>query len=268
MLFRVTPTCLLATLLLPLLLLLLTVLLLSRQDGRGFGSDIHAEPPLYDLGRPADTDPAVASKSTFNRQSDDGWFSHFFKSETPGIPAMASAGHNVIMQELGNATLRAELGHSTWRLLHTMAARFPRQPTEDEQLAAVDFLHLLSRLYPCGQCAQHFQLLLAEFPPQTKTRAVFMQWTCEAHNIVNQRLGKEQFDCATVSDRWKCGCADDDSEDHKNDALIAPSDNSSVSESGVEETSSTPSSSGAKVDASKAMDDSIATDTSTQPKQR
>jgi hypothetical protein len=29
------------------------------------------------------------------------------------------------------------------------------------------------------------------------------------HNIVNHRLGHEQFDCSTVLNVWKCGCSDE-----------------------------------------------------------
>ncbi|RKO84269.1 hypothetical protein BDK51DRAFT_42212 [Blyttiomyces helicus] len=55
-----------------------------------------------------------------------------------------------IMGKMGNATLRAELGRSAWRLLHTMAGKFPVEPTEDERSALQSFIYLFARLYPCG----------------------------------------------------------------------------------------------------------------------
>ncbi|KAI8870062.1 hypothetical protein GQ42DRAFT_167196 [Ramicandelaber brevisporus] len=110
------------------------------------------------------------------------------------------------MKDLGNATLRAELGRSTWHLLHTTAGRFPIKPTTDEQKAMKDYLFLLSRLYPCGGCAKHFQQLLKDFPPVVTGREELKKWMCEAHNIVNERLKKPQFDCSKVDDRWDCGC--------------------------------------------------------------
>jgi hypothetical protein len=121
----------------------------------------------------------------------------------------SAAGGAPIMHELGNATIRAELGRATWRLLHTIAARYPKRPKSDERQAAKSFLYLLSRLYPCGQCAKHFQLLLGSLPPDVSSREAFSQWACKAHNVVNHRLDKPQFNCTTVNEVWKCGCAND-----------------------------------------------------------
>jgi hypothetical protein len=41
-----------------------------------------------------------------------------------------------------------------------------------------------------------------------ENRKEIEQWMCEMHNEVNQRLGKEQFDCKRVRERWKDGPAD------------------------------------------------------------
>ena len=43
---------------------------------------------------------------------------------------------------------RAELGRSSWRLLHTMMARFPDEPTTEQQEALRSFVYLFGRLYP------------------------------------------------------------------------------------------------------------------------
>jgi hypothetical protein len=46
---------------------------------------------------------------------------------------------------------RAELGHATWKLIHTIMARFPKNPTPAEQTSLKMFMYLLAKLYPCGQ---------------------------------------------------------------------------------------------------------------------
>lgn len=43
---------------------------------------------------------------------------------------------------------RAELGRATWKYFHTVMARFPEKPTQDEQDALRSYIHLFARLYP------------------------------------------------------------------------------------------------------------------------
>lgn len=91
-------------------------------------------------------------------------------------------------------------------------SRYPTKPSKDEREALRSYLYLFARLYPCGECAAHFRLLLQQYPPQTSSRDAAAQWGCYLHNLVNERLGKEQFDCGSVSEVYKCGCADAEKE--------------------------------------------------------
>ncbi|KAI9139091.1 ERV/ALR sulfhydryl oxidase domain-containing protein [Paraphysoderma sedebokerense] len=143
----------------------------------------------------------------------------------------------VIMKEMGNQTLRKELGRSTWHLLHTMAARFPNVPTDNEQLAMKSYLFLLSRLYPCGDCAHHFSDLLQKYPPDTSSRDSLSQYLCKIHNNVNLRLNHTIFDCNLVGDRWKCGCAEEEleeieKEERQKEGKKPPSDDKNGNEYG------------------------------------
>ncbi|KAL7628530.1 hypothetical protein AAE478_000045 [Parahypoxylon ruwenzoriense] len=115
-----------------------------------------------------------------------------------------------IAPKLENATIKAELGRSTWKFLHTMMARFPDKPTEDDSLALKTFIQLFARLYPCGDCARHFQKLLAQYPPQVSSRNAAAAWACFVHNQVNERLKKPLFDCNNIGDFYDCGCGDED----------------------------------------------------------
>jgi len=91
-----------------------------------------------------------------------------------------------------------------------MMARFPDKPTPDDSLALKSYIHLFARLYPCGDCARHFQQLLAKFPPQTSSRNNAAGWACMVHNEVNKRLKKEEFNCQNIGDFYDCGCGDED----------------------------------------------------------
>ena len=83
----------------------------------------------------------------------------------------------------------------------------PKGPTSSEKEALNSYFHLLSRLYPCGECAAEFQMLLKRFPPQTSSRRSAALWypaffgfqfensprthrLCTVHNEVNKRLKK------------------------------------------------------------------------------
>ena len=49
---------------------------------------------------------------------------------------------------------------------------------------------------------------LKKNPPLTKNRTELSQWLCRIHNEINKRLGKEEFDCSKVDERWRDGWKD------------------------------------------------------------
>ena len=139
---------------------------------------------------------------------------HNAHTPTAEVPiATAEVVHgDQIMGKMGNETLKEELGRAAWKVLHTTMARFPDKPTVDESEALKQYLLLFARLYPCGECAEHFQKLLKKYPPQTSSRSSAAAWACFVHNQVNERKGKPIFDCANIGDFYDCGCADDEKE--------------------------------------------------------
>ncbi|EFW20990.1 FAD dependent sulfhydryl oxidase [Coccidioides posadasii str. Silveira] len=149
----------------------------------------------------------------------------FFRQPAPLSPKLRAPGHlgkslpsvdvsdrmlegNIVMPQLGNATAKAELGRASWRLLHTMMARFPESPSKEEQDALRSYIYLFARLYPCGECAEHFQQHLKKFPPQVSSRNAAAGWACHVHNEVNKMLKKDEFDCTKLGDFYDCGCSD------------------------------------------------------------
>jgi FAD-linked sulfhydryl oxidase len=91
-----------------------------------------------------------------------------------------------------------------------MVGKFSQEPTLEESKSLKDFIYLFARLYPCGDCARHFQKILARNPPDVSSRKGATQWACKVHNIVNKKLEKPQFDCSKVEETWKCGCSEDE----------------------------------------------------------
>ena len=98
-----------------------------------------------------------------------------------------------------------------------MMARFPEKATPDDRLALKTYITLFARLYPCGECAAHFQLLLRKYPPQVSGRTAAAGWACFVHNLVNERLKKAVFDCAKIGDFYDCGCGDEEKKEKKED---------------------------------------------------
>jgi len=100
---------------------------------------------------------------------------------------------------------RDEIGVSTWSLLHSMAAWYPSQPSSEDKQSMSNFMTALARFYPCTWCATDFQKNIQLSPPRTETRDDLCLWLCEQHNSVNDKLGKELFDCTmgNLDERWR-----------------------------------------------------------------
>lgn len=152
-----------------------------------------------------------------------------FGSQTPQVPkpllplstkssSSSSASQNgdpdlrghAIAGKIGNETLKAQLGNHAWYLFHTTFASFPDKPTSEESAALKNYIHLFQRLYPCGECAEHFGQILEKFPPQVSSRSAAAAWGCHVHNEVNKSLGKEVFDCSNIGEFYDCGCAEEE----------------------------------------------------------
>ncbi|GJQ78914.1 putative sulfhydryl oxidase [Trypoxylus dichotomus] len=101
-----------------------------------------------------------------------------------------------------------ELGRKSWGLLHTMAAKYPRHPTDAEKRDMSVFFTLFAKFYPCEMCAADLRKDLKEDPPKTDSRETLSQWLCQLHNKVNRKLHKPEFDCSKVNERWNDGWAD------------------------------------------------------------
>ncbi|UJR30055.1 hypothetical protein I4U23_017600 [Adineta vaga] len=104
--------------------------------------------------------------------------------------------------------MRDDLGRASWSLLHTMAAYYPKQAKKEEQETMSEFLHSFSKLFPCPECRADFQEEIEKSPPDLSSRLGLSTWMCNQHNIVNKKLGKSEFDCRKVLERWKDGPTD------------------------------------------------------------
>ncbi|VEU23603.1 DEKNAAC104503 [Brettanomyces naardenensis] len=119
------------------------------------------------------------------------------------------------MPKMGNATLRMELGRASWKLFHTILARYPDEPTGAQRDHLDTYIESFAQVYPCGDCARHFVKLLEKYPPQLNSRKNAAVWGCHIHNQVNKVLHHDIYDCATILEDYDCGCgADEESADY------------------------------------------------------
>jgi mitochondrial FAD-linked sulfhydryl oxidase len=153
------------------------------------------------------------------RTSDKSSSSSSSTSTTSTLTSSAAAGGSLLTTSSTSTTSDAPtdcppdveaLGRSTWTLLHTLAASYPRTPSPSMQATTRAFISTFSQLYPCGYCAEDFRAWLKEpgNEVQTQSQDAFGDWACRAHNAVNVKLGKEEFDCKLWKERWRDGWAD------------------------------------------------------------
>lgn len=118
-----------------------------------------------------------------------------------------------------------ELFHSTWSLLHSVAAHFPKNPTEKYQKGYLDFFETFGKIYPDRQKALKFQELVKQYPPQLHSREALSIWLCKVHNVFNQDSGKQEFPCRIkdLDRRWKKGppeCYGEESSYHEEEIVF------------------------------------------------
>lgn len=158
-------------------------------------------------------DSGVPSK---NQESSQDTIKTEVKSPVPDTEAVEQdlSGYTdaPFMAKMANETLKAKLGNSAWHLMHTVLARYPDKPTEQEKNTLKLFIHFFAQVYPCGDCARHFLKLLAKYPPQVSSRKTAAMWGCHIHNKVNERLEKPEYDCTTILEDYDCGCGSDEKE--------------------------------------------------------
>lgn len=120
-----------------------------------------------------------------------------------GVPATAQTTQKPAYEQ--DPPDKTELGRGSWTLLHTLPKFYPEAADASEQKKMKTFLSLFGEFYPCPPCAADFQDYLEEHPPRVSGREELGQWLCEAHNEVNDKLGKPSFDCKTWRQRWLDG---------------------------------------------------------------
>ncbi|KAJ8568345.1 hypothetical protein K7X08_027878 [Anisodus acutangulus] len=146
--------------------------------------------------------PIVPSSHNNN---DHHSFSSLSSSSSKNQPATSTLLQHYELpkqEKSGGPVTKEELGRATWTFLHTLGAQYPDKPTRQQRKDVKELMAILSRIYPCNECADHFKEVLRANPVQAGSQAEFSQWLCHVHNIVNRSLSKPKFPCDRVDARW------------------------------------------------------------------
>lgn len=184
----------------------------TRKDGIIYGPDgkpcrqCNSLKDLMNMGKDSSAGPNVSPFA-------------FSKRPTAGSQVEGSSQNSMAEQAPVKAAFDPEgcppdveaLGRATWTFLHTTAANYPARPTPVQQNDMSSFIRTFSMFYPCWVCAEDFRGWMAKRenqPVLDQGWAGLGQWMCRAHNEVNEKLGKDQFDCKLWRQRWKDGFKD------------------------------------------------------------
>lgn len=96
-----------------------------------------------------------------------------------------------------------ELGRATWKILHSISYDCPINPSSNYKNDMKLFLNLFARFYPCEHCKIEFSDYLKLEPPQLNSRSDFINWVCRFYNSINQKLGKNNFNCSKLLELYK-----------------------------------------------------------------
>ncbi|CAG8232239.1 unnamed protein product [Penicillium salamii] len=161
-------------------------------------------------GKPCRTCSSLSSWRALTKQADKKNATNPSTAATPALAAAATPSPSELPSDCPPDV--EQLGRSTWTLLHSMAATYPEKASTEHQSNMEGFLKFFSKLYPCWVCADDFQAWMAHpsgrNQPKLGSRKEFGWWMCEAHNEVNRKLGKKEFDCRFWEERWRSGWKD------------------------------------------------------------
>jgi len=96
-------------------------------------------------------------------------------------------------------------GPQFWASMEFVAFNYPTDPTQQDRKNMRNFFSAVAQVLPCQSCREHFQQLLKDYPVENHldTREALTKWLVEAHNRVNERLGKPRVPYTVVADKYQ-----------------------------------------------------------------
>ncbi len=95
-------------------------------------------------------------------------------------------------------------GPQVWATMDFIAFNYPERPSAEDKAHVKAFFQNLAPLLPCSSCRDDFAKLLKTYPVEAHldSRDTLTHWLVEAHNRVNERLGKPRVAYDVVANKY------------------------------------------------------------------
>lgn len=98
------------------------------------------------------------------------------------------------------------LGKNTWAFLHSVAANYPEEPSNEHKEAIKKLVEAFKVLYPPEKCRLNFVKKVEserfDITKNYNSKKDLINYFCDIHNSVNQELKKPLFDCSKAGLYW------------------------------------------------------------------
>ena len=96
-------------------------------------------------------------------------------------------------------------GGTFWKMLHITALTYPENPSRTEQYNTLQFIKYFRLMIPCVECKTHFLKVLgdSDMNKVLHNKFTFFEWTVNAHNEVNIRIGRPTYTVAEMYTLYK-----------------------------------------------------------------
>ena len=119
-------------------------------------------------------------------------------SKGNAVEVEAAEEHHLANYGGRGGSWREMVGRHSWFLIHSIAAKYPDHPSQQDKDTMRGFIAALGQHYPCKLCRKHLQQQLRYKdlgPVAVDSRAELVVWMCNLHNIVNKDVGRPLFSC-------------------------------------------------------------------------
>lgn len=90
-------------------------------------------------------------------------------------------------------------GKSWWTVIHNLAAEYPKEPTQTDKIKAKRAFSYLIDNFVCMECVSHAKdYIKKNGEPDYSSKYTLSSYFCNMHNNVNERLGKQKYDCSSI----------------------------------------------------------------------